>query len=153
MQCVHESGNPNDPYCIAILTTSENLVGHLPREISRFAYFFMKRGGTLSAHVVCTKRQRSPIEQGGLEIIITLKAYHSEQHVLDKLDQLTTKHQERYKKNAEAVDVNSYSKIWTAPKSKRANVITISDDDNDEPIIIPRKRTVTHVIESDVDSE
>ena len=53
--------------------TGIDVVGHLPREISRFCKFFYDYGGELSAVVRESNYRRSPIPQGGLKIPITLK--------------------------------------------------------------------------------
>ena len=55
--------------------TEIQVVGHLPRKISRFCKFFCDYGGELSAVVKDPKYRRSPIPQGGLEIPITLKVF------------------------------------------------------------------------------
>ena len=83
-----EKSNVFDPYAMALArktkatVTEIQVVGHLPREISRFFKFFCDYGGELSAVVRDPKYRRSPIPQGGLEIPITLKVF--------KRDTLTT---------------------------------------------------------------
>lgn len=73
-----EKNNLHDPYAMGLFAkipgkiTEETLVGHIPREISRFCLYFTKYGGILSATVRQTKFRRSPLPQGGLEIPITL---------------------------------------------------------------------------------
>ena len=47
------------------------VVGHIPREISRFCQYFMDYGGLLEARVHETKCRISPIPKG-LEIHVTL---------------------------------------------------------------------------------
>ena len=74
----HQSGNLFDPYAIGLFTKIRgkieplSLVGHLPREISRFSKFFLEYGGNMKASVRDIKFRRSPLPQGGLEIPITL---------------------------------------------------------------------------------
>ena len=60
-----------DPYSIAWMFKRVNklvpdVVGHIPQEISRFVWFFIERG-----EVVDGKCHRSPIANGGLEILLT----------------------------------------------------------------------------------
>ena len=55
--------------------TEIQVVGHLPREISRFCKFFCDYGRELSAVVRDPKYGSSPIPQGGLEIPIALKVF------------------------------------------------------------------------------
>ena len=48
-------------------------VGHIPREISRHVYFFIKtEGGSVNGNVLSVKYQPSPIPSGGLEIPLML---------------------------------------------------------------------------------
>ena len=67
-----------DPYSIGLFCEIKgkieklSLVGHLPREISRFCKFFLEYDGFLDATVRMTKFRRSPLPQGGLEIPIKL---------------------------------------------------------------------------------
>ena len=62
-----------DPFSIAFTRKSiEYLtpltVGHLPLQTSRFAYFFLERGGKMEAMVYRKKCEEFPIPKGGLEI-------------------------------------------------------------------------------------
>ena len=71
--CRHESSNPYDQYAIAAMkglpgSIAESVVGHLPREISRFTYFLLVCGGVVSCKVTDITFRRSPLVQGGLEI-------------------------------------------------------------------------------------
>ena len=43
-------------------------VGHMPAEIARIAWFFVKNCGSMKCQITSTQRQRSKIEKGGLEI-------------------------------------------------------------------------------------
>ena len=73
-----QTGNLFDPYAIGLFTKIRgkieplSLVGHLPREISRFSKFYLEYGGSMKASVRDVKFRRSPLPQGGLEIPITL---------------------------------------------------------------------------------
>ena len=76
-----EKSNVCDTYVMALArktkatVTEIQVVGHLPREISRFCKFFCDYGGELSAVMRDPKYRRSPISQGGWEIPITLKVF------------------------------------------------------------------------------
>ena len=54
----------------AMLTKA--VIGHIPREISRFCRYFMDYGGLLEARVRDTVCRISPIPNKGLEIPVTL---------------------------------------------------------------------------------
>lgn len=74
----HQKRNLHDPYAIGLYTNirgkieTMSLVGHLPREVSRFCKFYFDYGGKMTAIVRASKFRRSPLPQGGLEIPITL---------------------------------------------------------------------------------
>ena len=67
-----------DPYCCSIKAMIGNpkqiaTVGHIPREISRHVYYFLKEeGGKVDGFVFNTKYRPSPIPSGGLEIPLML---------------------------------------------------------------------------------
>ena len=63
LTCHHEENNAFDVYPIKIITESNQIVGHLPREISRITKFLLDRGVEIS----CTNYCQSPLPQGGLE--------------------------------------------------------------------------------------
>lgn len=90
-----------------------------------------------------TQRKRSPIEQGGLEILIMISATHTDQTRESQLAKLTEKHRERYKVG---LSVETNNKIW--PKPKREEVIVLSDDDESQITVTKRRRIV---IDSDSD--
>ena len=76
-----EKSNAFDAYAMALArkpkatVTEVQVVGDLPREISRFCKFFCEYRAELSAVVRDPKYRRSPIPQGGLEIPIILKVF------------------------------------------------------------------------------
>ena len=66
----YEMGNHHDRYTIAgykKFGVVERIVGHLPREISRYIHFIILHGATVSVKVVDVNHRRSPLIQGGLE--------------------------------------------------------------------------------------
>ena len=69
----HEASNPHDQYAIACMKILpgglfESVVGHLPKEVSRFTRFIILHGARVSAKIVAVNHRRSPLVQGGLEI-------------------------------------------------------------------------------------
>ena len=50
-----------------------DIVGHLPREISRFIWFFLTHGGKMEANVLSVRPLPSLIPSGGLEIMLMAK--------------------------------------------------------------------------------
>ena len=70
-----ERNNPYDRYAIAALkhqseTHREQVVDHLPREISRYTWFIINHGAEVLVQVVDVNHRRSFLVQGGLEIPI-----------------------------------------------------------------------------------
>ena len=66
-----------DPYCCAVNINSGGslvTVGHVPREISRFVYFFIRdEGGNVEGTLLSTRYRPSPIPAGGLEVPLKLE--------------------------------------------------------------------------------
>ncbi|KAL9954833.1 hypothetical protein ACROYT_G042414, partial [Oculina patagonica] len=75
---IHEENNPHDRYAVAAIRKTVSrlrpvVVGHLPREISRFTRFIILHGATVKVKVSDTKYRRSPLIQGGLEIPVEVE--------------------------------------------------------------------------------
>lgn len=91
-----EINNVHDPFAISLGTkipgklTDKEIVGHIPREISRFCHYFLNYGGKLETRVTCARYRPSPIPTGGLEIpilLIVLKA-DSTDEVFEEMENL-----------------------------------------------------------------
>ena len=48
------------------------IVGHIPKEISRYTRYIVEHGASVDAFVLPTHHRPSPLIQGGLEILIKL---------------------------------------------------------------------------------
>ena len=58
-----------DRFAIKVCEKDKNeIVGHLPMEISRVTKFLLDRGANVSAKLTSTHYRRSPLVQGGIEI-------------------------------------------------------------------------------------
>ena len=66
-----EPGNSEDPFAVRLKRGGET-VGHVPREISKICWMFI-RCGFLTAEVTHCAKRRSLIPQGGLEIPCVLR--------------------------------------------------------------------------------
>lgn len=75
LKCNFEIGNTFDMFAIKVCKNSEDnkIIGHLPREISRPTKFLIDRGATVTATVRSKNVRRSPLYQGGLEILCNVK--------------------------------------------------------------------------------
>ena len=73
----NKSSKSINPYACAIKIKHKCFetwltVGHIPMEISRLCYFFLKEGGNITGHLICTNYKVSPIPAGGLEVPLLL---------------------------------------------------------------------------------
>ena len=73
-----------------------DVVGHVPKEISRFVYCFLHHGGSIDAVVEDERYRPSPIAKGGLEIVLraTFKIDDSKRSLLHHLKELIEKNYE-----------------------------------------------------------
>ena len=61
-----ERGDVHDRFAVTV-KKDRLTVGHLPKEMSKLCWFFIRRGGTITCQVTGSRR-RSNLEQGGLEV-------------------------------------------------------------------------------------
>ena len=94
-----------DPYAVAWMLERKNklipdIVGNVPREISRFIWCFFTYGGKMEASVLSIQPLPSPIPSGWLEIMLKAKLKIDEKHaqILKYLQQLIA---ESYKPNTD----------------------------------------------------
>ena len=67
LTCEQESGNPQDPYAVAIKKGSE-VIGHVPRKSSAACSLFLLLGGTIRCEITDSQRRySSDLPQGGLQ--------------------------------------------------------------------------------------
>ena len=80
-----------DPYACAVKSKEKyfdgwKTVGHVPREISRYIYFFIKKeNGKITGNVKSLNYKPSPIPSGGLEILLQLTFSCPMEWVRDKM--------------------------------------------------------------------
>ena len=65
-------------------------VRHIPREISRHCYFFMKEGGEISGYLVSTNYKPSPIPAGGLEVLLLLTFSVKNEKIFEQMKEFVT---------------------------------------------------------------
>ena len=94
----HEENNKYDPCAMAVYREhgpgNERInVGHIPIELSSTLRFFVKHGGNISAKVRQKNYRASNLEQGGLEVPITVQCAISSQkgQLMKRLKQLINK--------------------------------------------------------------
>ena len=67
-------------------------VGHVPREISRYIYWFIHHGGMIGGYVADLEKRRSPIPAGGTEIKLKLFFRHTSINKVEKLRGLLSRY-------------------------------------------------------------
>ena len=86
-----------DPYSCAITAKHSyfigwKTVGHIPREISRYVYFFIKKEeGKVYGTLKSLKYKASPIPSGGLEVPLMLTFECNDKWVSDKMNEFVKK--------------------------------------------------------------
>ena len=65
-------------------------VGHIPRDISRHCYFFMKEGGEISGYLVSTNYKPSPIPAGRLEVPVLLTFSVKNEQIFEQMKEFVT---------------------------------------------------------------
>ncbi len=60
-------GNAHDVHAVALKLNGE-VVGHVPKKMSRIFHFFLLRGGSIEAVVIGPRQYASALVQGGLDI-------------------------------------------------------------------------------------
>ena len=87
-------------------------VGHIPREISRYVYFFIKKGGVVTGKLNSLTYKPSPIPSGGLEVPLLLRFRCDVKWTIETMKKFV----EQY------YNFDFYGTLITSPQ----------DDDNDE---------------------
>ena len=104
------------------------MVGHIPREISRFVWYFLNYGGKVDAKVHSERHRRSTIPSGGLEITLVAKFAMSDEK-RRYLAHLSTLIQWNYNVNEEVMD-------QTNGQENEDDIGLFDDDQADEDDII-----------------
>lgn len=88
--CEREPSNVDDRYAVGVKRDGE-IVGHLPKKISRVSSLFLLRGGSccITCTVVGRRRYSADLVQGGLEIPCTI-LFRGTQKEINKLKTLKT---------------------------------------------------------------
>ena len=58
----------HDRYAIAVKMADSRKIGHVPKFMSRFVFFFLRHGGTVELEVAGPREYSWDLEQGGLQI-------------------------------------------------------------------------------------
>ncbi|KXJ21091.1 hypothetical protein AC249_AIPGENE27769 [Exaiptasia diaphana] len=86
LSALRESDNKFDRFAVKIVLNAET-VGHLPREYSRIAWYFIARGGVITVEVK-GQRRRSKGTVGGMEVPCLVTFTCSRKSTINKLKDL-----------------------------------------------------------------
>ena len=86
LYCCRENDNTSDPYAIGVMKGRE-VVGHVPRKISRMCAVFLRNRGTIKCTVSGSRRYSRDLPQGGMEIPCILE-FFGEAKWLKKISKL-----------------------------------------------------------------
>ena len=65
--CRKEPGNSHDPFAVAVIDATGNIVGHVPKKISSICSMFLQRGGTIVCVILAScRRYSADLPQGAL---------------------------------------------------------------------------------------
>ena len=67
LECAREPLNEHDRYAVAVKKDG-NIIGHLPRNISRCCSLFLRRGGCIICTITGRRQYSADLPQGGLEV-------------------------------------------------------------------------------------
>lgn len=171
-----EESKKIDPYCCAIKASVDQqvkTVGHIPREISRHVYFFLKEeNGSIDGSVKSIQYKPSPIPAGGLEIPLTL-TFKSPRYVthLKMKEFVSTLYSFEYdgkngsdneSESDEEINIciqesdesseASDSEVLRNPRKRKAPIITETSSDESDSEVIQKKKKKTAVIEETPES-
>ena len=158
----NEDYKKSDPYCCAMKTMASGkleIVGHIPREVSRHTYFCIKEEGTGS--VLSTCYRPSPIPSGGLEIRLVMNfgnpRYITHQKMKDFMTKRFCYDHKPVTENVESdldsekfhieikenvVEEVEGSKVVVAPEAEKGKVtIPCNSDDSDREKEKTQKKT------------
>lgn len=118
---------------------NDGIVGHAPREVSRYLFYFTQHDGSLSAIVSSTQRRKSPIMQGGIEIQIRITASISQEKekIFDKL------------KSVVAIYTNGGKTVSAHECSSDGDCS--SEGESESVVVVKKTRRVTVISDSDSD--
>lgn len=87
LHCHRETANMVDRYAVAV-TKNDQIVGHLPKKISKLASLFIRRGGNIVCKVTGRRRRSLDLIQGGLEVPCQLYFVSEEAKEISKIIKL-----------------------------------------------------------------
>jgi len=128
-----------DPYCCKITITRVDrigpvTVGHIPRELSRFVFYFLHEGGSVFGTVAGIAPNISPIPEGGLEIPILMHFTHRNMIILEKMNSFVVRQVERMKEKLDEKELFEDDNAGGVldEENYQEEIVVESDDENED---------------------
>ena len=139
-----------DPYCCRITIKRVDrigpvTVGHVPRELSRFIFYFIQEGGSVTGTVASTTPRISPIPEGGLEVPILMHFTHENKAISSKMEILVRK---QVKKTKKTFAVKTLAEVNFSENSLEENP-TCAEEDKEKEEKEQAEEDFTIKVESD----
>ena len=138
----------NDPHCCKITIKrvdriGDITVGHIPRELSRFAFHFVLEAGSVTETATNITTRLSPIPEEVLEISILMNFVHKNNAILNKMKTFVIKkiHQMHDKLDFDQV-------IEDVGAEEEDEEIEVQSDDEEESVIENHKIMEESAIEN-----
>ena len=119
-------------------------VGHV-RELSRFVFYFIQEGGSVTGIVASTTPRISPITKGGLEVPILMYIICENKAIYSKMEILVRKQVEKLKKT---FDVEALAEENFSENSPEEN-LTCAEEDEEKEEKEQAEEDITIEVESD----
>ena len=74
LSTVQETSNMHDRFAVTIRKGTLT-IGHVPAEISKVCWFFLRCGGTINCRVSNDRHRHSPFEEDGLKEIVSTNTH------------------------------------------------------------------------------
>ena len=128
-----EHNNVHDRFAVSGLVTLRGtlapvVVGHIPKELSRYVWYALEQGAKFTGRVISVKPKRSPLIQGGLEILMVVSVQWSNARSLAILKERT----EEVSYSVEKDYVDDSKSILAEIKGEDIDITSDSDNDEDE---------------------
>ena len=88
----------HDRDAIALINSESVTLGHLPKFMSKLAYFFLKHAGKIMCEITGSKRYSYDLEQGGLEIPAKIIFQYSNERIIEEMKKKVAPLIEEYNK-------------------------------------------------------
>ena len=128
-----------DPYCCRITIKrvyriGDITVGHIPRELSRFVFYFIHEGGSVTGTVANLTPRPSPIPEGGIEIPIIMHFAHVNKAILSKMETFVNKQVQKMKEKFDFEQLIGEETREEEDEIDEEDAIEVQSDDEEDNV-------------------